>query len=142
MIRKIVKEDLESINEIGLSIHDDFNKKENIEKFIAYDYAEIYVYEENNIIKAFLQIENHFEITDIINIAVNKKYLKEGIASKLIEFLIETTKAEKIMLEVRSSNTPAINLYRKFGFVDVRIRKNYYGEDDAIVMERRINHVN
>jgi ribosomal-protein-alanine N-acetyltransferase len=35
---------------------------------------------------------------------------------------------ERIFLEVRSDNTPAISLYRKMGFADHRELPNYYGE--------------
>ena len=39
-------------------------------------------------------------------------------------------------LEVRVSNKVAQNLYRKFGFVEGSIRKNYYSDnqEDALVM--------
>ena len=41
-----------------------------------------------------------------------------------------------ITLEVRASNNPAINLYKKFGFEICGNRKNYYSNktEDAILM--------
>jgi ribosomal-protein-alanine N-acetyltransferase len=41
-----------------------------------------------------------------------------------------------ISLEVRSSNEEAINFYKKNKFMEVAIRKNYYGNEDAILMVR------
>ena len=40
------------------------------------------------------------------------------------------------MLEVRSKNINAIRLYQKYDFKIINIRKNYYKDDDAIIMER------
>ena len=49
---------------------------------------------------------------------------------------------KKIFLEVRVSNSPAIELYNKTGFKRVSIRKNYYrlpdGREDALVMSKRL----
>ena len=44
--------------------------------------------------------------------------------------------AKAVTLEVRPSNTEAIKLYEKRGFVVKGIRKNYYTEtgEDALVM--------
>jgi ribosomal-protein-alanine N-acetyltransferase len=45
-----------------------------------------------------------------------------------------------MVLEVRASNLPAINLYRKAGFADIGLRREYYpaenGREDAILMGR------
>ena len=44
--------------------------------------------------------------------------------------------ARSLTLEVRLSNRPAQELYRRFGFAPVGVRKNYYAEtnEDALVM--------
>ena len=42
-----------------------------------------------------------------------------------------------ILLEVRKSNTNAIEFYKHIGFNEIRTIKNYYDNEDAIVMERR-----
>ena len=79
---------------------------------------------------------------DITNIAVNSSYRKQGIASNLLSKLIEFSKefnCTDITLEVRSSNTPDQNLYKKFGFQEEGIRKMYYSDngEDAIIMWKR-----
>lgn len=62
---------------------------------------------------------------------------------KVGQRLLQTTMAEahrrgaqRIFLEVRSRNVPAIGLYQKEGFCTVGRRKNYYQlpQDDALVM--------
>ena len=43
---------------------------------------------------------------------------------------------DRIILEVASNNEPAINLYKKCGFKIINIRKKYYKNIDALVMEK------
>ena len=43
-----------------------------------------------------------------------------------------------ITLEVRISNEVARNLYKKFGFREVALRKFYYGDEDGILMEKQV----
>ena len=76
---------------------------------------------------------------DITNIAVSSKYRKLGIASNLLIKLFDVCKTfncEDITLEVRASNIPAQNLYKKFNFKEEGIRKGYYSDngEDAIIM--------
>ena len=79
--------------------------------------------------------------TDMMNIAVHPDYRNHGIASALIDALIEKLTQQgshSLMLEVRVSNTPAKNLYGKLGFVSVGIRKNYYRnpKEDALILRK------
>lgn len=138
MIRKATIKDINKIDEIGSLIKEDFNNKYNIENFINYDYAVIYVYEENDEVAGFIQLEEHYEIIDLINIAVAKKYQGKDIGTKLVEYAISNTKAEKMMLEVRESNISAIKLYEKTKFKEINRRKKYYGNENAIIMERNL----
>ena len=71
---------------------------------------------------------------EILRLAVKKQYRRRGIAKKLILFLIDYLKEkyyQKLFLEVKSTNTNAINLYESLGFVKYNERKNYYslGQD-------------
>ena len=69
------------------------------------------------------------EQADMMNIAVNPDYRRQGIAESLIERLVSELKDKQVSsltLEVRASNAPAIALYRKLGFSQVGKRPNYY----------------
>lgn len=75
----------------------------------------------------------------ITNIAVSPAYRKQGIASKILEKMIEVAKEKQMIgltLEVRTSNTIAKDLYIKYGFKLEGIRKEYYEDnrEDAFVM--------
>lgn len=72
------------------------------------------------------------------NIAVAPAARRRGIADALLSALTAFGREHlsRLMLEVRSSNTPAIALYEKHGFIAVGRRKNYYDapREDAILM--------
>ena len=80
-----------------------------------------------------------FEEGEITNVAVSPQVQKQGIGKKIISGLLELAKEKKItriVLEVRVSNAPAIQLYEKFGFQNVGIRKGFYEKprEDAMIM--------
>lgn len=79
----------------------------------------------------------------IHNISVKKEYQNLGIGSKLLEYLLNELSALEIhtvVLEVRVSNYKAISLYKKFGFIEVEIKKGFYQDkEDAILMMKDLN---
>lgn len=79
----------------------------------------------------------------ILNIAVHPDSRRLGIGSVLLSEAISEAKsmgAGVVTLEVRRSNLPARQLYRKFEFEERRLRRHYYGPgEDAIIMELRLN---
>lgn len=79
---------------------------------------------------------------ELANLAVDPELHHKGIGRLLLEdFLVHVgaPQGTTIFLEVRASNTPAIQLYRRYGFTDLARRKGYYQhpEEDALVMARR-----
>ena len=135
MIRECNIDDIASINKLGILANENFTNVYNIREILDKDYEFIYVYEEDNNLLGFIQIEKHFEVLDLINIAVSEDTRRKGIASKLIQYIIDNVEHERFLLEVNSNNTSAIKLYQKFNFKEINIRKNYYSNGDAIIME-------
>jgi len=78
----------------------------------------------------------------ILNIAVHPESRRLKIGTVLITEAINEAKlssAGVVTLEVRRSNLPARQLYRKLYFEERRLRRHYYGPgEDAIIMELRI----
>ena len=75
----------------------------------------------------------------IATIATHPDYRRQGIARKLLTFILESALREgarSSFLEVRESNSPAQEMYRKFGYVEVGRRRRYYkdNDEDAILM--------
>ena len=74
-----------------------------------------------------------------MNIVVKKSARNQHIGSLLLDNLLKYAKKNNIlsiMLEVNEKNTPAILLYKKYGFEQISVRKNYYNDDDAIIMNK------
>jgi ribosomal-protein-alanine N-acetyltransferase len=75
----------------------------------------------------------------ITTIAVEPRRHRAKIGTRLFLVLVREAIARgatAVTLEVRMSNEAAKDLYRRFGFVPVGVRKNYYQEvnEDALVM--------
>lgn len=83
------------------------------------------------------------EEVQISNIAIHPDYRRMGIGETVLRQIMEKLKGEKvrfIFLEVRPSNTAAIDLYKKLAFDIVGIRKDYYRnpEEHAIIMGKTL----
>lgn len=74
---------------------------------------------------------------EILNLAVDAALRRLGVASALLKH--ELAFGGTHFLEVRESNAAARALYRKFGFVEVGTRRDYYDDpiEKAIVMRRK-----
>ena len=78
---------------------------------------------------------------DMMNIAVDPNYRRQGVAQKLVDNLIlrlRTDGVRCLTLEVRASNIAAISLYEKNGFIQVGRRPNYYTnpKEDALILRK------
>lgn len=80
------------------------------------------------------------DTADIYSVAVSEEYRKTGVGKRLLEefFSALPNDVQAVNLEVRESNFPAINLYKKFGFEAVGLRKDFYREprENAVLMTK------
>ena len=77
----------------------------------------------------------------ITNVAVFPDDRRQGIAAQIIKVFCDFAAGNHLSfltLEVRPTNTAAIELYRSFGFEEVGRRKNYYDlpKEDALILTR------
>jgi len=75
------------------------------------------------------------------NVAVDPTFQHQGVGHLLLEAVLkklEDVDADRVMLDVRVSNTAALRLYQSFGFEEVGRRRGYYTKpvEDAILMTR------
>jgi ribosomal-protein-alanine N-acetyltransferase len=78
----------------------------------------------------------------LMNLAVDPRFRNQGIGKRLIDRIISDIKrieAEEIYLEVRASNTKALAFYKKLGFDRIGVIERFYGDEDAIVMAKKIS---
>lgn len=133
MIINYQKADIDEINKLGLEIDPNFIKLNHINNLINLE--NIIVYKEDNKVSGFLHYLNNIDTIEIINLIVLKEKRNQKIATLLIDYLLGNIN-KKIILEVRECNIPAIKLYKKFNFRIINIRKNYYDNENGIIMER------
>ena len=108
-------------------------------------YVKYIEYIEEDKVLGYLKYSLIYDRMEIDNVLVEPEYRGQKIGNKLMSRLISIAIEEHVVnitLEVRVSNEIARNLYRKFGFRDVALRKFYYGDEDAIVLSQIDIHKN
>ena len=77
----------------------------------------------------------------ILNIAIDVSFQHRGNGEDFFNQIFKKyLEYANVFLEVKRTNLPAINLYHKFGFEEIDIRKMYYSDgQDAVVMSRKVN---
>ena len=138
-IDKMSLEDLISIKDILTTEFDDFWNYEILKSEL--ESTNSYFFVAKNIsgeIVGFAGIKVILDEADIMNIVVKKDFRNCGIGAILLKNIIKKAREleiKKIYLEVNDTNLPAINLYKKFNFKQIGIRKKYYGNNNGILMD-------
>jgi len=89
------------------------------------------------------------DTADILNIGIDPDFKRQGYGTALLNHLIEELKKRnigEILLEVRAGNKSAIQFYKRQGFEEISVRKNYYTKnsknqshiEDGIIMRIKI----
>ena len=98
----------------------------------------------NKIIGYFFSknVENEYHV---LNFALKKNYQHRGYGKLFFNIIInEYILDGSVFLEVKRSNLPAINFYKKFNFKETGFKKKYYSDgEDAIIMRlnKKINEL-
>ena len=140
MIKELLISDLNYFEEIEDKFPTVYNKGSIISEYQSNPFMKIIVFLIEEKVVGFI---NYYEIYDRIEIAnfnVLDYFQNHGIGTKLILYVIDKYKKQfkNITLEVRKDNEKAIRLYKKVGFVERAVRKNYYNNVDGILMEKEL----
>ncbi|MCI5997337.1 MAG: ribosomal protein S18-alanine N-acetyltransferase [Peptoniphilaceae bacterium] len=141
-VTKATKDDLSEILNLDF---DNFSNNFDEKFYLNYiEQEKILLAKEKDKTIGYILFEYIVNEAEIYKIAVSKKHRKLGIGSLIMkEFLnfMSEKSADKIFLEVRESNFAAINLYRKFGFVNVRTIIDYYKnpKENGFMMIKEVN---
>lgn len=135
MISVIGPSDMNEINDLGLFLCSNFKNLYTYE-ILSNDPYKCYKITIDDKIIGFIIVQILQDEVDIIDIIIDYKYQHQGYGFKLLNYVISEYNNYRFILEVASKNSNAISLYKKCNFKVINIRKNYYVNDDAIIMER------
>ena len=75
---------------------------------------------------------------EVIDIRVADTHRRQGLGERLLRESLATLSVRSVFLDVRRTNSPAVTMYEKMGFLQVGVRHNYYqvcsGREDALIM--------
>lgn len=139
MIRSAKNSDIPAILEIERALFSDPWEEQLFNEAIK-DHKDFFVSIEQNKITGYIIFEKVLDEGHITNLAVSKEYQRKGLASELINKILDLARQQKIkqvFLEVRESNEAARKLYLKFGFLEIGKRKAYYNKtnENAIILK-------
>ncbi len=141
IIRRAHLNDLDKIAEIETAAFFHGWTRENLRKEFNASFSVMLVAEFDNEIVGYISAWKITGEIQINRLAVIDAYRKRGIARRLIETLIAhccMRPPYKILLEVREKNNAARALYKSLGFSENGLRKNYYQDDNAILLVKEI----
>lgn len=139
MVNSLTINDLDRFNELGKFIKSNFSEVFKLNEILLMDYNFVFGFYDNNKLIAFIHIIKMYESVDIVNIVVDKLYRHQGIATRLIKYVIDSfDDVESIILEVNENNKIAVECYRNNNFYEINLRHKYYGDEDAIIMKRDV----
>jgi len=114
--------------------------EKSLEDTFEYDYNHLLVEKRDGKVVGYVIYSDVQGEAELLRIAVDKAYRRRGIAALLMQNMLDElteSGAERVSLEVRAHNISAVTLYKKFGFIDIFIRENYYTDpvDDALIFQ-------
>lgn len=105
-----------------------------------------WAFEVDKKVVGFVLIAMHVGECHILNICLSHAHQRKGFGKQLLDQVLQHAKQKNlgiVYLEVRRSNSRAINLYKKAGFILVGERKGYYpapdGAEDALIFARSMH---
>ena len=140
--KNIIIEDMKmsDLENLKISDFDDFWNMDILKDELTSETSQFICAKYENNIVGFAGIKIVLDEADIMNIAVKRDYRRQGIATLLLNHILNICKEKSIKtinLEVNEENFSAISLYQKLGFKECGRRKQYYDNKyDAILMKK------
>ena len=142
LIRKAQKEDIKKLVFLDEKSFKKPWSKKSFEEELSNNYSQIKIFAVQSRIYGFICYRIFLEELHIFRICAERMARRKKISTRLLADAEEDAsgKAFQALLEVESSNTPALNFYNKNSFIVTGIRKNYYGEGvDALNMTKDLS---
>jgi len=135
-------EDIETVLDIERESNPFPWTKNNLQDCLEKGYYSLVLRQDKRVI-GFAILSVSIEESHLLNIGLTSTKRGQGLGKDLLGKMLlaaEVMGSKKIFLEVRKSNTVAINLYKALGFKTNGLRKNYYrlkeGREDAVLMSK------
>ncbi len=138
IIRRAEEQDIDQVFLIEQQGDGDW-KRDFFLNELSNSFSVFLVAEKEGRIAGFAVIWNVADEIQLNDIAVSPDFRRTGVGTELIQHIISMPfkiKPAKIFLEVREKNLRAVQFYKSLSFYETGRRKNYYGDDNAILMEK------
>ncbi len=145
MLEKLNSDDIKKIDEIENSFSFVYYKNSLVDALSKNPFKNFLIYLDNDKIVGLIEYDFIYDRIEICNFNVLDEYQNRHIGSLLLKEVINISKNNNVVnisLEVKKNNDKAIGIYKKFGFVEKAIRKNYYDGIDGILMVLELNRAN
>lgn len=142
-IERMAKEHIEGVYEVeSLSFSVPWSKNSFIQE-LKNPLAYYLVILKDDKVAAFGGFWKVLDEAHVNNIAVHPDFRGKHLGDMIVEAMTKLAaeiEIREMTLEVRASNTPAKNLYTKYGFKMLGVRKEYYldNKEDALLMFKKI----
>ncbi len=138
-IRFLCETDIPEIGQIESTLFGSAWSMDSFRAELANERAENFVICQNKRIIGYSTLWMIVDELHIHKIAVIPAFQNRGIASWVVDFILQRAKEKGIInayIEVRQSNASAIHLYEKFGFKGYGTRTHYYDapKEDALLL--------
>ena len=143
-IESVVHKDLNKIYKLEKqTFGNDAFSKDMLSKLITQDAYFLKLVLNKKIIGFIIALHDEKDRINIINLLISKKYRRNGYGTILLKRSIDIFKKldeiDRIVLNVKVTNSIAIDLYRKFNFKIIDEVENYYSQmENAYLMELKL----
>lgn len=138
-IRIAREEDLPAIHDLEIENFDTPWTLNSYVQELMTPHSKILLLESKSRISGFIVYRIFLQELEIFKICCKKEQRRKGIAARLLKQALRNAenKADTVFLEVAENNLEAVSFYKKHGFKEIGIRKNYYGQGrDALNMKK------
>lgn len=136
MIRELKNTDIEQLTKLLINYDKNIENHFNFSYYLSNDIYSQYVYVINDIIVGYVLITVIDTLVEIYLLYVDNLFRNQKFGTKLMDYIINKYSNYRFLLEVSINNYIAIKLYENMNFKIINIRKRYYNDIDAYVMER------
>lgn len=143
IFRKMTEQDVETIAKIEQDTFADAWSAKGIYETFCGKSSFITVAEDDGQVVGYCMMYYVMDEGEIARIAVDEAVRRQGVGNGLLDYTFACCREREItrvLLDVRESNVSARCFYKKHGFAEDGVRKNFYDlpKEDAILMSKML----